>query len=102
LSIRRPGAQVVTNSAGQASPAVINVSNPASRSPSNEDNTVGVNIAALTCCSASNAVNACPAYTCAGATTNAAPTPVADNISEIDASKVGAATINIRDPALNP
>src|SRR6202035_3590669 len=98
----RPGAQAATNSAGQASPAVISVSSPPSRSRSSDASTVGVNIAALTCCSSSNAVNASPAYTCAGATTNAAPDPTADTISETEASKVGAAAISIRDPGPTP
>ena len=78
------------------------MSNPSSRARSSDDSTVGVNNAALTCWSCSNAVNASPAYTCGGATTNAAPDPTANNISPIDASKVGAATINTRASAPNP
>ena len=59
-------------------------------------------IAALTRRSCSNAVNASPAYTAGGATTNAAPDPTAHNQSKSDASKVGAATINTRASAPNP
>src|SRR3984957_5349491 len=57
---------------------------------------------ALTPWSCTNPVNASPAYTPAGATTNAAPDPTANNNSPTEASKVGAATINTRASAPNP
>ena len=78
------------------------MSNPSSRARSSDDSTAGVNNAALTRWSCSNAVNASPAYTPGGATTNAAPGPTADNHSKIDPSKVGADTINTRASAPNP
>ena len=102
MNICRPGAQAATNSGGQASPAVISVSNPASRARSSDDSTVGVNTAALTCWPSTNPVNASPAYTCGAATTTAAPDPTANNTSNTEASKVGAATINTRASAPNP
>src|ERR1700752_1570644 len=100
--MRRPGAQAVTSSAGQASPAVISVSTPTSRARSSDDNTVGVNTVALTCWSCSNVVSASPAYVSGGATTTAAADPAANITSKTDASKVGAATISTRPSAPNP
>ena len=81
---------------------VINVSTASSRARSSDNSTVGVTTAALTRRSASNSVNASPANTCGGATTTAAPAPTAHKKSKIDASKVGAATINTRASAPNP
>ncbi len=51
----------------------MSVSTASSRAGSSDDSTVGVNTAALTRWSCSNAVNASPAYASGGATTNAAP-----------------------------
>src|ERR1700759_3129515 len=100
--MRRPGAQVATNSAGHASPPTINLLKPANRVQSSDDSTVGVRNAALTRWLCSNAVSGSPAYTCAGATTSAARNAAANNISQTDASKVGEATINTRVSASNP
>src|SRR5271168_3354488 len=99
--MRRPGAHTRTNSPGHASPTAISVDIRSSPAGSSDDSTVGVNTAALTRWSCSNAVNASPAYTSGGATTNAAPDPTASNNSPIDASNVGAATINTRASAPN-
>ncbi|GAB5906331.1 hypothetical protein OKHIF_44320 [Mycobacteroides chelonae] len=55
---RRSGAHASTSSRGQSSPAVTTVRTAANRVRSSDDNTVGVNTAAVTCCACKNSVNA--------------------------------------------
>src|SRR5215831_15880086 len=87
-AVRRPGDQRPTTSAGQASPATINVCSGTSSGKS--ASSTGGKVAWLTSCSRIRRASASPSR-CAGASTSVAPDAKAVAISDTAASKLGEA-----------